>query len=528
MATMYPKSIDLYEPTESERTFFNALKEQLDDRIQVYYSVSWTEIRDGQRKTSETDFLIFDPRYGYLTIEVKGGTGIRVDNNNWFLEYNNEDGGRRLSRSPYIQAEESMYYFRNYFQDQYHFKFGGVSGAMVCFPNFSITNAEELSNRPKEMTISYLDMSNLSMKIKEAFVFWKNRYTSTVSFTTNQQQQFKRLINKRIQISAACGALIDYQKPQFDIINRVQDNYVYFLKNYRQFFISGGAGTGKTWVALKFIDDYMKNGLNILFTCMNPYLIEFFKNKIGQQPNVDILSFKELLVNNDIIDTNDDYINNNVLDKTTVTTHKKYDAIVIDEAQDFNFECALTIVEFLRDSELSRLNVFFDKTQNIFDRDFQEGFAIKTPAFCLRENLRNTSKIYEWATEHTDFETDVITNPIEGTDPIQIEFVNNENCINRISMILNELINQEGVDSSSITLLVDDFSKEIFDNLHIADWKLVHDIAPNNGIKFFTVSEYKGLESDVIIYVYSKRNSDVADYVAYTRARYFLYDLIFN
>ena len=272
----------------------------------------------------------------------------------------------------------------------------------------------------------------------------------------------------------------------------------------------------------------MKNGLNILFTCMNPYLIEFFKNKIGQQPNVDILSFKELLVNNDIIDTNDDYINNNVLDKTTVTTHKKYDAIVIDEAQDFNFECALTIVEFLRDSELSRLNVFFDKTQNIFDRDFQEGFAIKTPAFCLRENLRNTSKIYEWATEHTDFETDVITNPIEGTDPIQIEFVNNENCINRISMILNELINQEGVDSSSITLLVDDFSKEIFDNLHIADWKLVHDIAPNNGIKFFTVSEYKGLESDVIIYVHSKRNSDVADYVAYTRARYFLYDLIFN
>lgn len=129
--------------------------------------------------------------------------------------------------------------------------------------------------------------------------------------------------------------MIDYQKPQFDIINRVQDNYVYFLKNYRQFFISGGAGTGKTWVALKFIDDYMKNGLNILFTCMNPYLIEFFKNKIGQQPNVDILSFKELLVNNDIIDTNDDYINNNVLDKTTVTTHKKYDAIVIDEAQDF-------------------------------------------------------------------------------------------------------------------------------------------------------------------------------------------------
>ena len=40
-----------------------------------------------------------------------------------------------------------------------------------------------------------------------------------------------------------------------------------------------------------------------------------------------------------------------------------------------------------------------------------------------------------------------------------------------------------------------------------------------------SVYDYKGLESDVIIYVHENESSKNLDYIAYTRARYYLYEL---
>ena len=526
MAKMYPQNIELYNPEPSEKNVYYALQNQLDDNVEVYYSISCKTIENGKRVTSEADFLVFDPRHGYIVIEVKGGAGIKVENNTWYLEYQGGYGGRKLDCSPYEQAEKSMYYFKDYFNEQYRFKFGGTYGAMVCFPNFIVNNAAELSNRPKELTIDYSDMNDLAEKIRKAFILWKRRNRAIVNFSAEQKEQFRQLINKRIQISAACGALMEYQKPQFEIINRVQDNFVNFLRNYRRFFINGGAGTGKTWVALKFVEEYRNANLKVLLTCMNPHLINFFKEKVGESPNVDIMSFCDLLIKNNVITKEEDFLNVDLLDRVIMSSKKKYDAIVIDEAQDFNIESAMAITQFLVDEEKSILNVFFDKTQNIFDRDFEEGFGITIPPFCLRENLRNTSSIYKWATANTDFETDVITNPIEGTEPVQKEFTSKDNCINRISLILSELVENEGVKNTQITVLVDDAYVDSFKIDSIAKWNLKREVIGCNDIKFYTVSEYKGLESDVIIYVHKKNNNKSVNYVAYTRARYFLYDLV--
>lgn len=526
MAKMYPKNIELYNPEPSEKRVYDALQKQLDDHVEVYYSISWTTIQGGKRVTSEADFLVFDPRHGYLVIEVKGGAGIKVENNEWYLEYKDGFGGRKLDCSPYEQAEKSMYYFKDYFKEQYRFQFGGTYGAMVCFPDFVVENASELSHRPAELTIDFSDMDNLSEKIRKAFIFWKRKNNAIVNFSNEQKEQFHRLINKRIQISAACGALIKYQAPQFEIINRVQNNFVYFLRNYRRFFVNGGAGTGKTWVALKFVEEYRKANLKVLLTCINPHLINFFKEKLGDYPNVDILSFNDLLLKNKVIKSDENIYEVDLLDRVIKATKKKYDAIVIDEAQDFNVESAMAITQFLVDENKSVLNVFFDKTQNIFDRDFEDGFGITNPPFYLRENLRNTSSIYKWATANTEFETDVITNPIEGTDPVQQEFTSIDNCINRISLILSELIENEGVMNTQIVVLVDDEYSNLFNVENIAKWKLVKETSSENDIRFYTVSEYKGLEADVVIYVHKKNNNKSVNYVAYTRARYFLYDLV--
>lgn len=80
---------------------------------------------------------------------------------------------------------------------------------------------------------------------------------------------------------------------------------------------------------------------------------------------------------------------------------KRYDAIIVDEAQDFHEEWALTIRTLLKDDQESLLYVFYDEEQNIFQRDFGEAFLINNPPFLLRRNLRNTENIWAFVVAET-------------------------------------------------------------------------------------------------------------------------------
>lgn len=89
MAKMHPLDLDNYDCTPTEREMYLAFKDQLPERFQVFYSVRWFETDlDNKRVDSECDFLVFDPSFGYITIEVKGGTGITIEDGNWYLEEN--------------------------------------------------------------------------------------------------------------------------------------------------------------------------------------------------------------------------------------------------------------------------------------------------------------------------------------------------------------------------------------------------------------------------------------------------------
>ena len=104
MAIMHPQNLNNYDPTESEKVFFDALKDQLDNSYHVFYSVKWygTDSK-GNRVNSECDFLVFSPDFGYLTIEVKGGKQIEVNDRHWILYYSDQNGAptqRDLGKGP--------------------------------------------------------------------------------------------------------------------------------------------------------------------------------------------------------------------------------------------------------------------------------------------------------------------------------------------------------------------------------------------------------------------------------------------
>ena len=103
MAIMHPSDISKKKHVYSEKKLFEALKNQLGPKYHVFFSVRWySEDELGNREDSECDFLIYNPDYGFLCIEAKGGKSIYVDeNDDWFLVEN--DGDRKLKKSPYFQ-----------------------------------------------------------------------------------------------------------------------------------------------------------------------------------------------------------------------------------------------------------------------------------------------------------------------------------------------------------------------------------------------------------------------------------------
>ena len=519
MAIMYPQNISEYMPTDSERIFYNALKTQLPDTYEVFYSVHWSQYKNGVRQSSESDFIVTSPDYGYICLEVKGGNQIRIEgNNNWYV-IDAEHGERKLKKSPYLQAEDSMYYFKKIFSQTYNIDYSGIYGAGVAFPFYSLPNSEVISNRDRSCTIELEDMNSLEVSIKRIFKTAAGSSFGRRMYSKTQHKLLLELIRKRIAISAAAGALVKYKDQQLQLINRVQDNYVYLLQNMKSFYLKGGAGTGKTWIAMKMAASIAQApGKKVLFLCVSENLALKVKGLL-QGDNVIVKDMKTLINEMNLpVDKSD----------ATVPDDMKYDAIFIDEAQDFNTEDGQIIQKCLLDPAISKLCAFYDDSQNLITDDFIYPFGNDLPVFCLRENIRNTANIYAWAAQETNLGVEVIVNPVEGPTPTTEFFDDKLGLTYRLEQLFKEYLEDEHLPPNSITIIVDNV--EHFLDLYpggIAKWSFGRMINPTDSLlRIASVSDYKGLESDMVIYIHGENSSVNERYTAYTRAKYYLIELI--
>ncbi len=531
MAKMYPSNIEIYNYTESEKIFFNACKTQLPDNYSVFYSLSWFDKKNDLKIHSECDFLIFNPSYGYLTVEVKGGKKIEIRENDWLL-YTSEKEYRTLRMSPFKQAELSMYYFKENYEKNTEQSFNGIFGCAVAFPFYEV-NASFLKEASDDLIINGKDMKNLEKKISEVFHYWRGKNKNFVFFSDVQKNKFINIVKRQISLNAATGNLIELKEKQMEITNRVQINLLNLISNYNEALIYGAAGTGKTWMGIKKLNSSPAGDSKQLYLCYNNKLMTYVRSQVNEE-NIVVLTFHSHMRSilgkryDEIYANNQDL--NGIFDEIDKHEYEKYDSIVVDEGQDFTEEWAMTVRKLLK-KDNSDLYVFCDPNQNIYNRDLANNFMIETPIFVLKENLRNTVNIHNWACKKAEIVVDSYSNLIEGGEPILI-LEKNKNIVNMVNKLLIKLIEDEGVKPESIVIL----SNRKKQNSILSDFKTLGSYKifdfdnginiPKNEIGFSTVHSFKGLESDLVIYLEYK-TGEFADrymrYVAYTRAKYFLY-----
>ena len=157
------------------------------------------------------------------------------------------------------------------------------------------------------------------------------------------------------------------------------------LGSRRRALICGGAGTGKTLLALERARELAAQGLKTLLVCYNRPLADYLKAAVQGADNLHAMTFHQLCewrISVARTETGKDFLVDAMAAYPTSDRFKlqlpfafalaveatefRYDAIIVDEAQDFEAEFWLGLDTLLANETEIWLYVFYDHNQAIY------------------------------------------------------------------------------------------------------------------------------------------------------------------
>jgi len=529
MTTMIP---DLSEaqlndlPSQAEAKVYRALRDKLPQEYVVFFQVGWILRREEEQvKDGETDFLVCHPDRGYLCIEVKGG-GVSFDavTGEWFSVDRHQQ--KHPIKNPIGQALRAKYSIRSKLNEHprwRHLSLGKVlRGHTVFFPDIGDARALGRPDMPSALIGSAKTLQDPKTWIDNAFAYWDNDAGSATPIGRRGIDVVREVFARSFAVAPLVGSRLAEQETQRLILTKDQMRILDFLSSHRRVAISGGAGTGKTVLALEKARRLASEGFKTLLTCYNRQLADHLASICADISNLEVLGFHQLChrqikrANNtsgrDLLaeakvtypgkDLYDVQIPN-ALAYSSEILPDRYEAIVCDEGQDFREEFWVPLELLLSEFERSPLYVFYDDNQNIYAR--ARTFPISEEPFTLTSNCRNTAPIHVAAYKH--YKGQPVAPPdIEGDD-VQFEVSPGQDAqAAKINARIVDLIACQGVSAGDITVLVADALRKAdcyaaLRRLPLpkpAIW-LEEGVRTNNTVLIDTIQRFKGLESSVVI-----------------------------
>ena len=174
------------------------------------------------------------------------------------------------------------------------------------------------------------------------------------------------------------------------------------------------------------------------------------------------------LLENLLEENEDGYFNFNVpmglltlLEDNSYMTDK-YDAIIIDEGQDFEKTWCDCLAYFLESKRKRIVYLFYDDNQNIFMKkkqlpiiDLISKYNVNPYLYHLRKNLRNTKPIHNFAINQTDLGKTAHSADIDGIEPEEIVVNSEEKARKEVGKIVTELINEHSISNGKLVVLTD-------------------------------------------------------------------------
>ena len=284
MVYLIPKNRDINEfhGSSGEMRLYNEFK-KLSDKWYIFHSIKWSRIvyrsdlnRDGF-KQSESDFVIFNPDYGLLTLEVKSGGFVVEDNR---LKQIRRDTNEVVScKSPMDQADASKLMFLSILTDHFT-KFEDR------YPVYSMVWLTDVSSKDikgkfphdyhiRQNTFLHEDLENVEETLIKCFEFYKvlpqKKNNEIIAKTIN-------LIAPEVNAIPALHTEIEDENYFIDRMTTQQGYLLDYLEEQKIAAIQGGAGTGKTVLAVEKARRLSQNQ-KVVYLCFNRMLVEYLKKK---------------------------------------------------------------------------------------------------------------------------------------------------------------------------------------------------------------------------------------------------------
>lgn len=534
MARMVPNLTNLQldrlkEKSKAEAKFYLACREQLEPDILVIHSIAWISTAlSSKPRNGETDFTIFDPNGGFIVVEVKGG-GVGFDRNagEW---YSIGAGGKsHLDESPFAQALRQQK--ATLHQIKKHPRWNDLrigfipSGYGVFFPDLDdISSIVELPEASPEIVGKKQDLADLEQWLNGVANFWNGNSPPTTKLGTAGMSFIEELYCKPREVRPLLSTRLADEESIRLKLTEEQSNRLRLLGRRKRAAICGGAGTGKTLLAVEKARQLATEGLDTLLLCYNQLLgdqLRIISNEHAKLTAMNYHQFCIKRINESKAQTGKDWLREGELDNPGEDLFDKiypyalwlsngdfpegkFDAIIIDEGQDFRPDFWDPILDLLKDEKESCLYIFFDSNQMIYQKDLK--FPIKDEPYPLTKNCRNTLEIHNACYRY--YRGEPIDPPIENIGlPVGIITATHlpKQALALTRHIVN-LLHKENISSENIIVLIaDNYYKQIYytelEKLGYLlprghQWGIETPGFPRT-ITVDTVQRYKGLEAPI-------------------------------
>lgn len=519
--TKFPEPNDPSRWAESE--VFRRLQE-LDDDWLVLYSVGWQSMRNGKQGDGEIDFLLVHQQFGLFCVEVKGGSTIEVIGRDW---YSSNREGRHKIKNPFEQASSSKYALRAWLSE----KVKTISektrmGHFVIFPSAD-QDSDLGPDAPRAIIWDRGDLSRPADSLRRVVNHWKLE-----RLTPDQVSDIKRALLPELRLIPSKRQQVDEALHAIDQLTNRQWQTFQLLRRRRRALVSGAAGTGKTVLAFERAHQLAIDGFKVLLTCFNRPLGERLQMLASDIPNLTVLTFHSLcqrIVDDSgigstlFVDDEDYYLNVELPERLPDAADLlgiAFDAIVVDEGQDFRSDWWTPLELLLRDSDESIFVVFADSNQSIYVDGWQPPFTDEP--FPLDVNCRNTKEIAE-RVYRTGLGVEASLE-IPGPRPASRQVTSRARAVEIVKDQVSEVISEFGLLPAQVAVLTS--STDLLLDLEDERWSVpIKGGRSKEGVLLETIHRFKGLEADAIVLVFDPevdlepQASQVLGYVGMSRAK---------
>lgn len=537
MARMFPEQFPQHAADDPARRaevrVFEALAGSLSDRFRVFYSVAWLDRgQSGSYEDGEADFVIVHPDLGLVVIEVKGG-GIERDGHSGQWSSRDREGELHAIKDPIAQARRSQHALLRKLRD-----LRSLSGRWIeathgaVFPDCVRDGVEIGFDAPTETIAFADDLPDLGAWVEA--LLRHGASSRAAELGADGCLELERLLAPSFELRTPLAVSLREDDEQLIRLTEQQFAALDLLSRKRRAVITGGPGTGKSILAAEKARRLASEGFRTLLVCFNRPLADRHASTIGQDEQLTAATFHDLcfqfargvgLIETDwVANPAPDFFSTQLprmfLEALGRKPELAFDAIVIDEAQDFESDQLEHLQLALADEVEGIFYVFVDMEQAVYGQ--QDWSFSEVDEFPLTRNLRNTRSIHECGLRFRSA-GELVSDAPHGRPVELIEAADPSSPLRSLTKLLHRLINEEHIRPEEIAILTGrGHESSAFAGVERFG---VFSCAPPPGtagkVIFESVRRFKGLDSPVVILIEMESVIDDAAlmHVAITRAR---------